>query len=838
MSLFRRLRLFLLVPLITLASIVLLAILLSLFYEKEIKQLVIERLNRHLKAEITVDDFDVSLLRHFPYASLEMKNVLMKEVSTEKQKDTLLYARRISLLFNVMSFYRKDYTIRRIFISEASAALKVRKDGSNNYEFWKSDSTGGSSDLDLSRVVLDRVRLRYDDRQLRQLYDLSIHQLVFSGSFHSEEFTMSTSGDLVVEHLELEGVDYLRSKEVAIETALDVNTRENRYVIKDTRLDLADISFTISGTVVSKKNTTMKLKIASSEAGLGSFISLLPERYIRYFEQYKTSGRFEFNAELSGEASSPDIVADFSIREGRLTPPEGDVSLDQLQLNGSFKSAALDGKGLLSVPTLNARLGAQPLKADFRIEDLSHPYLTLHAASDLNLADLKGFIALDTLESLTGTAVIDIAFEGQVSDLKEMNAEKFKSIRSSGSVRLRDAAFQLKNNPLHFDGFNGDMTLKDADIDVEDLHGKISSTDFVFNGKFGNFILFLLGSDQPAVVTAKISSSLIDLDELLTNKSEKATSDTSYKLEVDPRLIGDLQVNVRNLKFRKFKAADITGTIHLEHQVLSGRGLHFNAMQGEVNMDARIAVNRRDSVFMDYDARLMKIDIRRLFRELENFDQDVMTDQHVKGTVTADVQFRSAWNNDLEINPASVKATCDLRIDNGELNGFKPILAMSKYLRMADLNNIRFSTLHNIITISDRTIHVPEMVINSSALDLIASGTHDFDNNIDYHIQLLLADVLGKKYKNQQTEFGQIEDDGLGHTKLFLAMKGTVDNPKISYDRKAVSEKLKDDISREKATVKEILHQEFGIFRKTDSTLKKTVAPAKKKEELEIEYRP
>jgi hypothetical protein len=256
-------------------------------------------------------------------------------------------------------------------------------------------------------------------------------------------------------------------------------------------------------------------------------------------------------------------------------------------------------------------------------------------------------------------------------------------------------------------------------------------------------------------------------------------------------------------------------------------------MNGLVNMDAVINVSRHDSIVMSYDATIRRLDIHQLFYEMENFNQDVLTDKNVNGSVSASVQFKSAWSKDLTINPASVKSTCDITIENGELVDFAPIMALSKYLKLKDLRDIRFSTLHNVISIADREIILPQMEIKSSAINIAGSGVHTFDNMIDYKVKLSLSDVLGRKVKDQ-SEFGEIEDDGMGHTQLFLTMRGPVDNPKISLDKKAVLEKIKSDISKEKTTLKEIIRQEFKGSR-SDSA--KSQEPVKKrKEEMEIEW--
>jgi hypothetical protein len=115
------------------------------------------------------------------------------------------------------------------------------------------------------------------------------------------------------------------------------------------------------------------------------------------------------------------------------------------------------------------------------------------------------------------------------------------------------------------------------------------------------------------------------------------------------------------------------------------------------------------------------------------------------------------------------------------------------------------------------------MNIESSAMSLSASGIHSFDNEIEYHIKLLLSDLLAKKAKRARREveeFGEVEDDGTGKTSLFIAMKGKLDNPTITFDGKGAREKIKNDIQREKQNMKQILHDEWGMF-KRDTTLNK-----------------
>lgn len=66
-------------------------------------------------------------------------------------------------------------------------------------------------------------------------------------------------------------------------------------------------------------------------------------------------------------------------------------------------------------------------------------------------------------------------------------------------------------------------------------------------------------------------------------------------------------------------------------------------------------------------------------------------------------------------------------------------------------------------------------------------------------------------------------------------MKGPLDNPVIKYDIKGAKEKVKEDVRSEKQTLKSILYNEFGWFKK-DSTLNKNQIDKKNGEKFIIKW--
>jgi AsmA-like C-terminal region len=147
------------------------------------------------------------------------------------------------------------------------------------------------------------------------------------------------------------------------------------------------------------------------------------------------------------------------------------------------------------------------------------------------------------------------------------------------------------------------------------------------------------------------------------------------------------------------------------------------------------------------------------------------------------------------------------------------MLSLSKYLDMADLQHIQFSSLQSAVEIKNGIIYLPKTSVKNTALNIELWGTHTFNNGVDYHIQLLISDLLSKKRHKKDVQFGPIENDPDNRRSAFILMTGNLDNLLIKYDKRGLKEKIRNDLKQEKQTLKQLLKEEFGLFRK-DSTKK------------------
>ncbi len=800
------------------------------FYGDEVKQYIITELNKQLNTQVIVEpeDINFTVIRNFPNASIEFSNVKALDAVEKKKKDTLFRAGNISLQFNIMDIFNKNYKIKKIEVDDVDLRLWIDKKGNVNYDFLKEDSTaktgeGQSLDFSVEKIVMRNVAFRYLDHRSKQDYSVHVNKANLSGKFSDAQYSLEAVGDVFVHHIKSDSSNYLSEKPAKVNMLLDVN--KDVYSFTDATIKIVDLDFKVAGTIDnSTKDTYLALKITGQDMDIQSVLSILPEKEREHFNDYESEGEFYFNSSVLGTSDDPVMTASFGIKKGTITQKSSSVTLKNVDLEGSFQSTAMvdADKKVKSGPNLNiknfkANLGDGSLSGNLMLENFKDPVLSAKLEGAMQLDDLAKLLKLDTIESLTGSLKINANYQGRIKEKKKYMTGDFNDVKASGEMSVSDVSMRLKDNLLKFDSINGSFLFNNNDIVINGFSGRVSNTDFQLKGFFRNILAYFFLDNETLTVDATFRSNNIDLNELLSDKSSPDKKDNAYTLKLSEYLDLNLDNEIRHITFRRFEASNIRGVLKMKDKKMIADPLSFSTMDGNVVCSGMIDGSPEDKLLITCDANLKSININKLFYQFENFGQEYIQDKNLKGMGTAEVQFASVWTPQLDVDLDKIYVRSNLNIERGELLHFEPLKELSRFIKVSELEEIRFSNLQNQIEIKNQTIYIPKMEVNSSALNVTASGSHTFGNAIDYKVKVLLSDLLSKKAKKakkENDEFGVVEDDGLGKTALYLSMTGTVDDMVIKYDSKSAMDKLKNDLKTEKQTLKSILREEFGWFKK------------------------
>ncbi|HRI29130.1 MAG TPA: AsmA family protein, partial [Chitinophagales bacterium] len=116
--------------------LVVLALAAPLFLGKQAEQLFIKKVSSRFTTEFIIKgDIELSLLRNFPYASLSLKGVELRE-SLPNSRRNLLEAQKMSFLFGWWDLFRGTYKVERVNIENGALNLRTLLNGETNYRVF------------------------------------------------------------------------------------------------------------------------------------------------------------------------------------------------------------------------------------------------------------------------------------------------------------------------------------------------------------------------------------------------------------------------------------------------------------------------------------------------------------------------------------------------------------------------------------------------------------------------------------------------------------------------------------------------------------------------------
>lgn len=602
---------------------------------------------------------------------------------------------------------------------------------------------------------------------------------------------------------------YLQNKSLKFKVEVDV--ANDTYNIKQSETFINETQLISNGSFVLKNQLqNLDISFKGKNLDISTTLSLLPERYKHKIDDYESDGEFYVSGECHYKLGKPfDLKADFGIKQSSITHKKQNATLNNVNLFGTIEIN--EKRSVLKLKDISANLNNNNFKGDLELSHFEDPYLKLELSANTKLEELIAFYPIDTLQELSGNISLNAQLEGLISEIRS-NAYN-PNVIANGKVLISNLKVKFKQSEKQINIPSGEVELSNRNISVKHLKIIKGNSDITLEGESPNFLNYLFDLNTPFTVIANVTSNNIELADFLFGTSQ---SSQSKSIIISDKLDVNISVDIKHLTFSKFIADHVTGNILLKNQKIAGKDILLKVTDGELKLNA-FADASGETIKVSGNADLTKLNIQKLFYQLNNFGQTAIQDHNLKGFVTANIDFSGVWNKELKANLSTINVASNILIEHGELIKFKPLESLAKYIDVNELKHIKFSTLQSSIDIKNKMITLPKTSIKSNAINLELWGKHTFDNGIEYHIQLLLNELLAKKQKANKTlddELSLVENDPENRRSVFILMTGTIDNPIIKYDRKGAKEKIKQDIQQEKQNLKQLLKEEFGFFKK------------------------
>ncbi len=802
---------------VLLVMFVLLALLTAWLLEDTLKQRIVAEINGQVTVPVQVKgDIDFSLLKHFPYASLTFSEVSIAD-RLQKGDRKLLVAREFSFLCNIYSLFGNEIEFSKIVVRNGELNLYKDETGKNNFDILKESKAGSTGQLSvhLKKAQVKGVKFTYVDKTQLVNVSLKLNDVFLSGNFKEEYFLLYSKSKIFVNRVSVNGEEFLSGKSISADVTLDVNKKQKKYNFRRGEIAVDETTFSITGFFASLKNgTQLDFKLLNEGKDIQKLFALLPEKYRAGFANAGGSGEYSITAGVKGmvsKTSFPKVNVSADLKNSELKLGTYNKLLKNVNASAKYE---LDetGNDKIVISNFNCTLNDLPFNFRLTLTNLSNPAFDFYANGVLHLTEVSTFIPDSVLQDVDGTVTFNnFHLKGNRSDFT--GAEN-STLTGTGEFKLSEVEF--RQNGVTYGNINGLLKYENQVIEAKDFTLNFLSTDFNFTGSIENLFAYIYNlsakrkaNDVILGVNGRAKINTFNLTGILETFDRKNKPAEQRKEKINIREIfsmkGNMDVHVEKFLFRKMQFKEVRTNVQLAPGLIKINQLSTRAMVGDVRASGLIEFTRDNTLSLKLDVTAVDLAIPTIFRECENFGQTTLTDKNLKGTVSTAIALDATWKDYKDLDMKSLSAIVDFSIKNGELINFEPLRAASKFIRVEELEHIRFADLSNTIKIASERIDVPEFEIKTSALNLMFFGFHYFTNEVDYHFKINLHKLLAQKFNRRGQDLQYIENDPYEGVNIFLTMTGNLSDPKIKFDKSAVRNKVLTDFRNEKQVLKDLL---------------------------------
>lgn len=787
----------------------------SYILDKKIKTLLVSEINKQLTAEVKVGKVNLNLIRRFPQVSLHLSGVRIGSLPGDTAP--LLSAEHLYLRFNLLQLIRGNYTLKHIELSDGDLNLLIPKNGDPNYLILKPGKGDSSSQfsLDLRRVSIRNIHVKYRSLPDSMVLGFFCIKNTLKGKFSSDKYMLRAYGKLRLDPCLIAGHQYFTGQEADLNLHLNIDNTHNRYTFQKGELNIEGLPFTLTGTVTDQPhNGILDLAVEGRKVNLRHLAGLLPESLDHIKELYDFDGDIEFRGTITGgysNGSSPALKFGFSIDKGQVEHTSNHIALKEIQCKGEFL-ADKENTGF----TLSGFSAAFPdgsIKGDLSIQNLDNPEIATVLVVESGISQLLEFFAFSDIEKASGRISANLQVQGTVSFGDDFDIRQIQHCKTSGNIRLSDVSGQFPGYP-EVSGIQGTLILQNNEIKASGVTGAMGHELFVLSVTLSNLVPFLVNQQNGLTMQGNMKISAFNAENFRQSASSKEKSSGKSMMVMPDWIRGTMGLQCDAFRSGAFSATEVRAKVTLVPGTVRVDKLSMNTCDGRI-AGAVVLVQKNDkSLILEADLETEKTNISALFRQFDNFGQDDLTWKELSGLLTGKIRFSAPLKPDGNPQWPLVEAIADLKVEEGVLSGYAPVMELSKYTRIEDLSVIRFHTLENQLRITGNKVIIPAMFIRSDAADLTVSGIHSFNDTIDYHLSILLSEVLSRKAKQRNQDKADLmeEQDTRGRLTLHLSITGTSAKPVVKYDRREQRKIVKQELKNEKETVKGLFKREFDTF--------------------------
>lgn len=761
--------------------------------QDQIRDLVFESINENLNTEIEVKEAGISF-RKFPNAAIRLESVLAR--GSHNLGDTLFFVKNLYLEFGIWDIFDDEIPIKSLSLEQGSLRL-LEQAGQSNWDILKGGSEESKAALRLGAIKLGDIDYRYQNEELK--VSGHVDKLKAFGQFSGSNWGIDLELQSQLEKA-VSGQDTWLQSPAVLDGKMQISGG-SEITVKAQELRLASIENLQAQFSSGIKNI---LSLQQANLDLNQIRNVYALLGWEWPEELNLEGLAAIQLDFISSPNT-DLRTEIKVQSSDFSLSYADYQFDNFQVQAEYYLQGPYDR----LEIRNLANESQSLKVRGTIRQLEKPQLKLSFAANEDAEFWNRYLP-DSWQIKGGSSAIDLQVNGNFVNWEDLSGPGLSKARFNGKMELIDLDLEYEGELLAKDLILKSR-LSNQNLNIDSLYLKRGESDLKLKGQINNIWTFI--SDSVSVLNGNLSlhSEQFFLADFLS-ETDNETSEESLNLKWKERLNLRCLAHIHNFSFRNFSAKELKGNLILNDDLISGENISLIADQGQYEGMFEISTPRERDYRFKASLKGAKVQVSSVFASFDNFDQETITGDNLEGQLTFQTRLEAPISSDLKLDVNGLEVIADMTIEQGRLRNYEPMQALSRFAEVDELNDVSFNTLKNTITISQGLIRIPDMAISSNVLNMNLSGSHSFDNAIDYVVTMRLGDVLfakrDKSSDNKEFEehlaISRRDDDH----RIPIHISGTVDEPQIGISRESLGGSLKESLKKQGQEIKDLFKKE------------------------------
>jgi hypothetical protein len=742
-------------------------------------------LNEKLDGEVAWDRASLTVWGTFPRISLDLHGVTVRGPALAGGGE-LLRVGRVRLTLDVAGLLAAARSqgvivVAHIDLRDPEFNLVRQADGTANWMIRPASdhvADGAGVSIDLQSLTVSNGALSFlDALEDRAVVvggvDAALAVRVAAGGLDVRMDVQARS----LSHRE-GGVVLARDLPVGIVASATGDRDRGRYAFDSLRVTIGALAVHVHGSVTAGESPALDIAFSAPAASLADLVSLAPQVFAPEWQQARASGTVEAAGWVRGAVGpglTPAFELSLSAIDGSLQHPAMPLPLTSITLRASAGGDA--GGANLIVEELAFRIGTGTLRGSLRIDDL----LGVRASSlglraSLSLNDLRQAWPMVGVEHLSGRIDADVVASARAAAIEgrrfsEINAEGMVTARSL-EYRGEAVAHALAIDTLH-------LVVSPQRARLEAARGTAGSSDFEVAGSVENLLAYLIDGETLAG-RVRVQARVLNLDEW---RSDDEVVALPVPARVD--IAADLSAARLILAAQEFDNA--RGSLRISNERLTLDRLSLGAFGGEVVLTGAYDTSVPAKPSFDVALVVKSVDIARA-ATMPSVAIAVPLARHARGRVSADFRMAGEVASDFSPILDRMSGRGVFESKGLALDEFPVLLKVADLVRMDALRSPAVSDFRSTFSVRDGRLHVSPVAVNVASIPMSISGSHGFDQSLDYRLEFALpaarfadaalATRLGTVFNDQLLRLGA-DLRQLSELSLAATITGTVSDPSV-----------------------------------------------------------